>query len=80
MTPRISFTLLALLLTVVLPWWASGLVLLILIFSFSWYYEAVLMVLVYDLLYGSGFFYLTIICLLLVPLTEEIKKRLYVFS
>ena len=80
MTLRLSLTFLSFLLVIVLPWWASGLVLLLLVFLFPWYYEVVLSALIYDLLYGSGTFWLTISLLIIVPLIEEIKKRLYVFS
>ena len=80
MTPRLSLTLLALLLVIILPWWASGLVLLWLVFLYPWYYEALLLALVYDLLYGSGIFWLTIAMLIIVPFAEELKKRLYVFN
>ena len=80
MTPRISLSLLAIILVIILPWWASGFVLLFLVFLWPWYYEAVILALIYDLLYGSGGFYLTIAVILLIPLVEWLKKRLYVFS
>ena len=80
MTPRLSLTLLSILLTIILPWWASGFVLLLFVFLFPWYYEAVLGALIYDLLYGSAGFWLTMAVLIIVPLAEELKKKLYVFS
>ncbi|MFA6253651.1 MAG: hypothetical protein WC640_00095 [Candidatus Paceibacterota bacterium] len=80
MTLRLSFALLSIILVTFLPWWASALILLLSVFIFPWYYEAVLSVLVYDLLYGSGIFWLTIITLFIIPLIEELKKRLYVFN
>ncbi|MFA5023270.1 MAG: hypothetical protein WC385_00300 [Candidatus Paceibacterota bacterium] len=80
MTLRLSLTLLTIILVIVLPWWASGLVLLLFIFFFPWYYEAVPLAFLYDLLYGSGIFYITIAVLLIIPLVEWAKKRLYVFS
>lgn len=80
MTSRISLTLLSIVLVIILPWWANGFVLLLFIFLFPWYYEAVFLALIYDLLYGLNSFWLTIIILLMIPLIEEIKKRLYVFN
>ena len=80
MTPRLSLTFLSILLVIILPWWASGFVLLLFVFLFPWYYEAVLAALIYDLLYGSAGFWLTLIILIIVPLAEELKKKLYVFS
>ena len=80
MTPRLSLTLLALLLAIILPWWASGFILLLFIFLYPWYYEAVLVMLVYELLYGTGTFWLSLALLLIIPLIEALKKRLYVFN
>lgn len=80
MAPRFSLALIALIFVFILPWWLSGPFFLLLIFLFPWYYEAVVIVLSYDLLYGSNYLWLTIVCILLIPLAEEIKKRLYVFS
>ncbi|MFA5001309.1 MAG: hypothetical protein WC531_03790 [Candidatus Paceibacterota bacterium] len=80
MTPRLSLTLLALLLAIVLPWWASGFILLLFIFLYPWYYEAVLVMVVYELLYGLGPFWLSLALLLIIPLIEALKKRLYVFN
>ncbi|MCX6712302.1 MAG: hypothetical protein NT041_01260 [Candidatus Vogelbacteria bacterium] len=54
--------------------------LLLFVFLWPWYDEAVLLALVYDLLYGSTSFWLTIAIILVIPLVEELKKRLYVFS
>ncbi len=80
MTRRFNLTLLALLLVIILPWWASGFILLLFVFLFPWYYEIVFLALVYDLLYGSTVFWLTIAALIVVPLIEELKTRLYVFN
>lgn len=80
MTRRISLTLIAFLLVLILPWWGSILFLFFLAFLFPWYYEAIILVLVYELLYGTGYFGLTITITILIPLIEELKKRLYVFS
>ncbi len=80
MTQRFSLTLLVLLSSVLLPWWFNVFVLLFLIFLFSWYYEAGVLVFVFELIYGSGHFWLTIIVITLIPLIEWLKKRLYVFS
>ncbi len=80
MTLRLSLTLLALLLTVISSWWISGLVLLLFIFIYPRYYEAVLVALVYDLLYGANNFWLTLVVLFIIPLVGEIKRRLYVFN
>ena len=80
MTLRLSLTLLSLLLVIILPWWASGFILLWLIFLYPWYYEALLVALIYDLLYGSNIFWLTLAMLVIIPLAEEFKKRLYVFN
>ena len=80
MKQRFSLTLLALLLAVILPWWASLILLLFLIFFFPWYYEAVILTLVYELIYGSGHFWLTMAIIIAIPLSEWLKKRLYVFS
>ena len=80
MTPRLSLTLLVLLLAIILPWWASGFILLLFIFLYPWYYEAVLVMLVYELLYGTGTFWLSLTLLLIIPLIEALKKRLYVFN
>ena len=80
MTSRLSLTLSALLLAIILPWWASGFVLLLFIFLYPWYYEAILVMLVYELLYGTGTFWLSLALLLIIPLIEELKKRLYVFN
>ena len=80
MTPRLSLTLLALLLAIILPWWASGFILFLFIFLYPWYYEAVLVMLVYELLYGTGTFWLSLALLLIIPLIEALKKRLYVFN
>jgi len=80
MTPRFSLTLLSILLAIILPWWASGFILLLFVFLFPWYYEAALAAFTYDLLHGSAVFWLTIAVLIIVPLAEELKKKLYVFS
>ena len=80
MTLRLSLTILFFRLVIILPWWANALILLLFIFFFPWYYEAVPLVLIYDLLYSSGNFWLTIAILIMIPLVEELKKRLYVFS
>lgn len=80
MMPRFSLSLLALLFSIILPWWLNIFVWLFLIFFFSWYYEVGLAVFIYELIYGSGYFWLTIIVILSVPVIEWLKKRLYAFS
>jgi hypothetical protein len=80
MTLRLSLTLLTIILVIVLPWWASGFILLLFIFLYPWYYEAVLVMVVYELLYGLGPFWLSLALLLIIPLIEALKKRLYVFN
>jgi hypothetical protein len=77
---RLSVTLISLLLTIILPWWLSLLILLGLVLAWPWYYEAVFLVLVYDLIYGNDYFWLTMAIIIIIPMIEELKKRLYVFS
>jgi len=80
MISRLSLTLVALLSAIILPWWVSGFILLWFIFLYSWYYEAVAVMVVYELLYGQGPFWLSLALLLIIPLVEALKKRLYVFT
>lgn len=79
--PRLSLTILLLVSTVALPWWVSLIFLGALILSFPWYYEGVLAVLLYELLYSlaGSVLWLTLATLILVPIIEWLKKRLYVF-
>ena len=77
---RLSLTLLTLLAIIALPWWASLFLIFLLIFYFPWYYEAVFLVGVFDLLYGTGIMWLVIGAVIIVPLSEELKKTLYVFN
>ena len=79
--PRLSLTILLLISTVALPWWVSLIFLGALILSFPWYYEGVLAVLLYELLYSlaGSVLWLTLATLILVPIIEWFKKRLYVF-
>ncbi|MFA6476031.1 MAG: hypothetical protein WCV68_01300 [Candidatus Paceibacterota bacterium] len=79
--PRLSFSILLFVSVFTLPWWISFLFLLTLICYFPWYYEGVVAVLLYELLYSlSGSSpWLTISALLLVPIIEWLKTRLYVF-
>ncbi len=81
MMPRLSLTILLLISTVALPWWVSLIFLGALILSFPWYYEGVLAVLLYELLYSlaGSVLWLTLATLILVPIIEWFKKRLYVF-
>lgn len=76
---RLSLTVLALLVTIILPWWISIIFLLSLIGLFPWCYGAMLPAFTFDLIYGSGYFWLTIGVLILIPLAEIVKERLYVF-
>ena len=80
MTRRFNLTLLALLFSVLLPWWFNIFILFALILFFPWYYEAGVLTFVFELIYGSGYFWLTVLIILLIPLMEQFKKRLYVFS
>jgi hypothetical protein len=80
MTPRLSLTFLIVLSVIILPWWLSGFFLLMLVFRYPWYYEAVFVSLIYDLLYGLDTFWITMVVILCVPLAEWLKKRLYVFN
>lgn len=77
---RFNLTIFSVVSVFVLPWWSGLIFVLILIFIFPRYYEAIATALIYDLLYGSTIFGLTIAFLVLIPLVEAIKKRLYVFS
>lgn len=80
MTSRFSFTLIFLVFFFLLPWWVNLILGIIFIFYFPWYYEVIGLTLIYDLLYGFGFFEITLITLILIPLVESLKQRLYVFS
>ena len=82
MTSRISLTFLLIFSAMALPWWVSLIFLLIFIFYFSWYYEGVLTALLYQLLYGlaGAVLWLPLAVLLLIPIVEWFKKRLYVFT
>lgn len=79
--PRISVNILLLISTFALPWWVSLLFLVSSIFYFSWYYEAVVIVLFYELLFGlaGSVMWLSLATLLFIPFAEWLKKRLYVF-
>jgi hypothetical protein len=79
--PRLSLTILLFVSVVALPWWASLIFLSALVLSFPWYYEGVVAVLLYELIYGlsSSVFGLTLGLLLIIPVVEWGKKRLYVF-
>ena len=79
--PRFSLTFLLLISVVTLPWWVSLIFLISLILTYSWYYEGVLAILLYELLYSldGAILYLTLATLLLIPIVEWLKKRLYVF-
>jgi len=81
---RLSIALFLILSIAVFPWWLVLLLALLAIKHFSWYYEIVAVVLVYDLLYSLPIFHfsfwLTAAFVLLVPLFEWLKKELYVFS
>lgn len=78
---RLSFSILLFASVFALPWWLSFFFLLVLICYFSWYYEGVIAALFYELLYGlsTSNLWLTISVLLLVPIIEWLKTRLYVF-
>lgn len=79
--PRLSLDILLLISVVTLPWWVSLIFCLALVIYFPWYYEGVLAVLIYELLYSlaGSVFYLTLVALLIVPFIEWLKRRLYVF-
>jgi len=79
--PRFSLTVMLLISVVTLPWWVSLIFLVSLILASPWYYEGVLAVLLYELLYSleGSVLYLTLATLLLIPIIEWLKKRLYVF-
>jgi hypothetical protein len=79
--PRLSLGILLLISVVTLPWWVSLIFGLALIFRFPWYYEGVFAILIYELLYSlaGSVLYLTLATLLLIPLIEWLKTRLYVF-
>lgn len=79
--PRLSLTIFLFISAIALPWWLSLIFLLGLIFYFPWYYEGVFAVLCYELLYSlnSSVLWLTLSVLLLVPIVEWFKNRLYVF-
>jgi len=64
-----------------LPWWVSLIFLLLAIGQWPWYYEGVLVVLAYELVYRlpGDALWLTLAALVLVPLVEQLKQRLYVF-
>ncbi len=70
----------------VLPWWATVFLLLISLVYFSWFYEAILPAVLFDLLYSLpqtaffGFYLISVIIVLLtIFLVEEIRKRLFVY-
>lgn len=81
MKGRISYSILLFISAFALPWWVTLVFLLLATFQWSWYYESVLIVLAYELVYRlpTAHFWLVLAMLVLLPLIEQLKKRLYVF-
>lgn len=90
---RILFSLLLLFALVMLPWWLFFLIGVGGIFLFSYYFEFVVLALLFDLLYGPGAvitlfgsrsmllsFILTLAALLAILIIERLKKNLMIYN
>jgi hypothetical protein len=86
MISRISLSLLLVISVIILPWWVSLVFLVSALLFFPWYYESVGLILIYELLYrpvvsgwSGSILWLSLGTLILVPIIEWLKSRLYVF-
>lgn len=81
MALRFSITLLLIVGAFFLPWWLELFFILAATFYLSWYYEGVIGVLLYELIYAphAENWWPVLVLILIVPVVEFIKSRLYVF-
>ena len=87
MISRVIFTLALLWSIFSLPWWGSLALAIVALWQFKYYYELVLVALLFDWWYGFFLLWpffvrlpLTVISLMLVVLAPEIKSRIMVSS
>ena len=81
MNPRFSLSILLFISAFALPCWLTLVFLVWAVFSWSWYYESLIIIAAYELVYRSPatVLWLTLGAFVTLFLVEWLKERLYVF-